>query len=253
MIILYDGTFSGFLTVVFDCYEQQLDPENICSTNLFQHNLLSQIITISTDENKSKRVWKALQQKMSPELDQLPYLAFLSNQPQIEMVLLRFIKTTFSSTVPIEGNYANSDVLTIRKASRLTTREAMRMIQFVRFQKTKDNIFFAAVAPDYDILFMVVKHFMNRFTDQQWIIFDTKRDFGFFYNRSAIQEIQLSERTFGHRDGAISKEFLHTEEIDFQNLWKEYYKSTTIIERLNLKVHRQHLPKRYWKYLIEKR
>jgi len=38
----------------------------------------------------------------------------------------------------------------------------------------------------------------------------------------------------------------------FQRLWKQYYKSISIQERKNPKVHRQLLPKRFWKYLPEK-
>ena len=42
-------------------------------------------------------------------------------------------------------------------------------------------------------------------------------------------------------------------EIDwFQQLWKTYFKSTTIKERLNPRKHKQDMPVRYWKYLTEK-
>ncbi|MGY0039832.1 DUF4130 domain-containing protein [Pedobacter sp. NJ-S-72] len=35
-------------------------------------------------------------------------------------------------------------------------------------------------------------------------------------------------------------------------LWKDYFKSTNIAARKNTKLHIQHVPKRYWKYLTEK-
>lgn len=38
----------------------------------------------------------------------------------------------------------------------------------------------------------------------------------------------------------------------FQNLWKRYYQSTNIEARRNMKLHLQYVPKRYWKYLVEK-
>ena len=41
-------------------------------------------------------------------------------------------------------------------------------------------------------------------------------------------------------------------ETDYQELWKAYFKSVDIPERRNLKLHLQHVPKRYWKYLVEK-
>ena len=33
---------------------------------------------------------------------------------------------------------------------------------------------------------------------------------------------------------------------------KNYFKSTNIVARKNTKLHTQHVPKRYWKYLTEK-
>ncbi|MGB1209996.1 MAG: DUF4130 domain-containing protein, partial [Lacinutrix venerupis] len=41
-------------------------------------------------------------------------------------------------------------------------------------------------------------------------------------------------------------------ELEFQQLWKDYFKSTNIKSRKNMKLHIQHVPKRYWKYLSEK-
>ena len=38
----------------------------------------------------------------------------------------------------------------------------------------------------------------------------------------------------------------------FQQMWKTYFKSIAIKERLNPKLHRQHMPARFWKYMPEK-
>jgi probable DNA metabolism protein len=42
------------------------------------------------------------------------------------------------------------------------------------------------------------------------------------------------------------------DEVYYQNLWKQYYQSTNIVARRNMKLHLQYVPKRYWKYLVEK-
>ena len=42
-------------------------------------------------------------------------------------------------------------------------------------------------------------------------------------------------------------------EINYQKLWVEYFDHTNIKERKNMKLHVQHVPKRYWKYLTEKK
>ncbi|WP_340696552.1 DUF4130 domain-containing protein [Flavobacterium gyeonganense] len=35
-------------------------------------------------------------------------------------------------------------------------------------------------------------------------------------------------------------------------MWRRYFSSVTIESRKNMKLHIQHMPKRYWKNLIEK-
>jgi probable DNA metabolism protein len=38
----------------------------------------------------------------------------------------------------------------------------------------------------------------------------------------------------------------------FQEMWKTYFKSIAIKERINPKLHKQNMPVRYWKHLTEK-
>ncbi|WP_072989097.1 DUF4130 domain-containing protein [Flavobacterium segetis] len=53
-------------------------------------------------------------------------------------------------------------------------------------------------------------------------------------------------------DGKSSSVFLDSE-IQYQKLWWEYFDHTNIKERKKIKLHLQHVPKRYWKYLMEKK
>jgi len=39
----------------------------------------------------------------------------------------------------------------------------------------------------------------------------------------------------------------------YQKLWKSYFTHINIQERKNLKLQRQHMPRRFWKYLPEMR
>ncbi|HOO85015.1 MAG TPA: TIGR03915 family putative DNA repair protein [Prolixibacteraceae bacterium] len=252
MILLYDGTFEGFLSVVFECYAHKIEPENICSEEQFQEVLFAQKQFVPSNPEHSTRVWKGWQKKISREIDQLPFLAFLSGEPGIEMKLLHFAKLAFASPVPVEGNYADPIILEIRKASRRVTQEAMRMLQFVRFQLTKDGFYFAAMRPRYDVLPMTLKHFRDRFADQQWVLYDLQRDYGFYYNLETIDEITLDQKMFNLETGKAHNNILQENEEAYQSLWNNYCHNITIRERLNHKCQKNHMPKRYWKFLPEK-
>ncbi|HNW51668.1 MAG TPA: TIGR03915 family putative DNA repair protein [Prolixibacteraceae bacterium] len=253
MLLVYDGTFEGYLSVVFEVYSRKLEPINIASEKNLQETMFVEKEFIYSDATHCDRVWKGIQSKLSTEMNQLPYSAWLSCEPGIEMALLQFIRMSFASPVSVEGNFGDHDVLTVRKAARRVMKEAMRMLQFIRFQRTLDDIYFAAISPDYDVMPMTLKHLKERFADQQWVVYDLKRDYGFFYNKETVEEITLNEKSFSTSNGEVPLNLLQEDEAFYQTAWKGYCRNITIRERLNLKLQRQHMPKRYWKFLPEKR
>ena len=45
---------------------------------------------------------------------------------------------------------------------------------------------------------------------------------------------------------------LDDEEVLYDQLWKDYFRSVNIEARKNAKLHIQYVPKRYWRYMNEK-
>jgi probable DNA metabolism protein len=39
----------------------------------------------------------------------------------------------------------------------------------------------------------------------------------------------------------------------YQTLWQQYFTNVNIKARKNMKLHIQHMPRRYWKHLVEKK
>jgi len=64
--------------------------------------------------------------------------------------------------------------------------------------------------------------------------------------------VHFGEETHRLIGVSLSGDLLAEDEKQYQKLWKEYFKSITIRERLNPKLHRQHMPPRFWKYMPEK-
>jgi len=250
-IIRYDGTFAGFLTVVFECYAKKLNPTDICKATDFQESLFGESICIETDEQKSQRVWKGIREKLNPRNRELPFRTFLSEENGIEMRLYRFMRRIFDSNRKIDTDFADPDVLALKKTERQVMRESMRILQFVRFQQTIDNLFFSAIEPQYNVLPFTIKHFQERFADQKWLIYDLKRDYGFSYNLKEVQEITLTDKTFSTHDGKLADNIVREDENIYQTLWTNYFRHINIEERKNSKLQRRHMPQRYWKFLPE--
>lgn len=94
-----------------------------------------------------------------------------------------------SSPVNIEGDLSNNAVLNVRKAAHLTGKESHRMKAFVRFKLTKDNLYYAIVEPDCNVLPLIQKHFKDRYADQKWLIYDSKRKYGIYYDLEQVATV----------------------------------------------------------------
>lgn len=251
IIFHYDKTFEGLLTAVFDAYNRKTFPDRLMSPEEIEPLFVNESHQVITDIEKSGRVWKSLEKKLARiTLNMISYV-WLSELEGSDELIFRYIRKTFDSKVSIEMNFADDDVLQLRNIAQKVNREKHRLIEFVRFQKTANGIFFAPVAPDHNALPLTLSHFTDRFADQKWIIYDTKRNYGYFYDQKKVIEMTL-DNTEMFPEGKIDETLMDKDEQMFQKMWKAYFKSMTIKERINLKLHRQHLPKRYWKYLTEK-
>ena len=124
------------------------------------------------------------------------------------------------------------------------------MLAFVRFELLQDEVYFAKIEPDFNVLPLIRKHFKERYADQKWMIFDLKRHYGIFYD---LKEVHFfSPDSSQLQNFRNSEQFHHEEEKKYQTLWQRYFVKTGIPERKNMKLHIQWVPKRYWKYLTEK-
>ncbi|KRD07342.1 DNA metabolism protein [Flavobacterium sp. Root901] len=249
--VIYDSTFEGWLSAVFEIYELKLDDVVFAKSEVSNALLFSDTHLVTTDLLKAKRVLKGLKQKLSKEGFENIYRSFLSEIDKIDETLFQYVKHIFANTVNVEGDLTNWAVLEIRKATHLTRRESHRMKAFVRFKLTKDNLYYAIVEPDCDVLPLIENHFKNRYADQRWLIYDAKRKYGIYYDLQNTTTVQLEFNSDSNSSKFLAEISDDNEEF-FQNLWRQFFKSVNIESRKNTKLHLQHMPKRYWKNLTEK-
>lgn len=251
---LYDRTFDGILTAVFDAFFRNTFPEALQGEKKPLPLFCEETYTIITDETKAERVWKALQKKLSATALSCLTVSYQSELPELDMHLFRYICKAVKSPHSIETNFADTDVLTVTNVFKKVKFERLRMMQFLRFQKAKDGTYLAVINPDYNVLPLIVPHFKDRFSDQQWLIYDARRHYGCFYDLNKVINITFEngEQLFQLQDGKINENLLEKDEKLFQDLWRTYFKAICIKERLNPRKHKQDMPVRYWKYLTEK-
>lgn len=171
--------------------------------------------------------------------------------PGSDEALFRFMCKVLRAKKSIETDMSDPDVWEISQLRRKVSRETHRYTGFVRFQKSKEDIYFSAIAPKYNVLPLLLPYFAGRLWDQQWILYDLTRHYGSMHKNGEFEEIFLDERRL--KDGFLREEFLADGEKLLEALWRTYYDSANIKERKNMRLQRNFMPKRFWKYLTEKR
>ena len=242
--LVYDGSFEGLLTSIFQVYEERLDQVLIVSEKGLQPDFFSEDCLVYSDMIKSERVWKGL--KPFKLLRQMIYKSYLREAVGTENTILEAIK--YVLTTKNETDYGHAAILQLSKWTKEVGREKHRMEAFVRFKRAKDNTYIALIEPDYNVLPLISRHFKNRYADQVFMIYDLKRGYGIYYDLNKVDFIVLDEANLDNL-----KQILHEEESWFDAMWQDYFKSTGIKSRINMKLHKQHVPVRYWKYLNEKK
>lgn len=249
--LIYDGSFNGFLTAVFNAFDEKISVADIQKNGRVQNGLFSDSETIFTNVAKAKRVWSGVRTKSYNAINTI-YFAFLSETDGVELMCYRYIQKLMATKERKHADFSDETVLYLSQLARKVSREKHRMEAFVRFQLTKDKVYFANVEPDFDVLPLISKHFRNRYADQRWLIYDIRRKYGIFYNLEGVELVSLDLHEIHHNRTGKSTAFTQRE-YQYQDLWSSYFKSTHITSRINRKLHVQHVPKRYWKYLPEKK
>lgn len=250
--LLYDGSFEGFLCAVFDVYEYRYSDADIRTEKQFKGNLFEAVHRVHSDEQRSARVRKGLQARLSKEASESLYRTFLSEEEGIEATLLAYIRYVFASTQSIETDYSHPAVLAVTQTARKVWREKHRMEAFVRFQKTADSLYYALIEPTYNVLPLVATHFEKRYADQRWLIYDGARRYGIYYDGASVTEVEIAFRE-GTLNGKDAGSVYDESEAFYQQLWQQYFNSVNIAARKNTRLHLQHMPRRYWKHLTEKK
>ena len=247
----YDGSFEGLLTVLFTIYDRRAAPNSIQPLGAVQAGLFARPVQVDTDEATAARVWAGLLRHMDPEARTRLYHGFLSEQPDRELLIFRYADLAMRSARDIADNYADDNVRRLARLSQQMFREKHRMEAFVRFEKTADELFHATIEPDFDVLPLIAPHFTKRYADQRWLIFDRRRGYGLYYDLTRTDLVQF-EGDAAPRRTDVAVTMLDEREPLFRLLWQTYFDHANIPERRNLKLHRRHMPLRYWRYLSEK-
>lgn len=232
MVITFDGTFDGFLSVVYAVYYEKLAPASVQIDGTEQLSL-GDLRHVETDGEKAARVFSAIRKKISPEAAHRVFYACLSGDEGRFLPVLQYIQLGFSVGHMVDSHLHESFVRDVHKFHKNVGREAHLLTGFCRFAETKQGAFYCPVTPKNDVLELLAEHFIERLMNQAWVIHDKRRKKAAIYDGNTYVTVEVpADAEFELADG----------EEETQELWVEFFNALAIRQRKNKKLQRQLLP-----------
>lgn len=242
---IYDGTFDGLMTCVFESYERKEELADIISGDEPQAILFSSK-QIDTCPVKAERVYSSIARKISPQAQELIRLGFLTCAPQKELLIYRFLRIGFRAGEQVMKMLTEHSVHQLNKAVRHLRTESHAFTGFVRFS-IHDHVLVAVIEPKNQVLPLIAGHFCQRFAGDTFLIYDKSHGQALMYRHNACPEEKL---VMMETDELTLPEADENEEC-YRRLWKQFYDTVAIRDRINPRARLSHMPKRYWGHLTE--
>jgi probable DNA metabolism protein len=240
----YDGSLDGLLSCIFEAYARREDPAAIIAGQAVQLALDAEARDIPTDPARAERVQRGILARIGPEAFACVQRAALSADPVAPLAALRYTRLGFEVGPRVDQRLGDPAVHAMRRVLRGVQIEAERYSQFLRFAELHGGVYFAEMEPTHDVLVLIMPHFADRFGQQPFIIHDRGRGLAGVWN---LREWTLlsteSMRLPAHAVG----------EAHYQALWRTFYRNIAIEQRINPALRRQHMPKKFWRYMVEMR
>ena len=239
MIYLYNKTFYGLLTCIFEGYK---DLENITIVdNVSKIGFLEESREIITDSKKASRVKSGIISAFSYEFFKNITVVFRSDSETKGQVIARTTKGMYR-----EGfNYINSpheDAVEFMKLLKYVYGENHTYKGLLRFRDIEGGFLYGQMRPKSDILDLLTPHFIRRLPNEKFIIHDVGRNLFSVYENGYVD--YLEDESFQATD-TDQEEF-------FKNAWIKFYDTIAIEERKNKKLMISNMPKYHWEFLPER-
>jgi len=237
---LYDGSFEGLLCCVYESYYQRELPYMIFSYCEAQETLFP-VKEITTDRVSAKRVEDSINRSISSEALMLIRLCYYSAVENREVLILEFLRMGYKIGPSVTSMLSHDIVRAITKTAQAVQRESHYHAEFLRFSEYNGALV-SIIEPKNFVLPMIYEHFCDRFPSERFLIYDKRHKYAFVYKNGEKMLIPLENLELPE---SSAKEEMYRE------LWKRFYETIAIEDRINLKLRMGNMPKRYWTHMTE--
>jgi probable DNA metabolism protein len=189
--LFYDGSFNGFLTLLYEVQARNLPLESIQKKQEQQEVLFLDSKFIPTELKKAHLVWNSLRSRNYGAL-KLLYFAFLSEEKNIEWGLFQFYRHLNGNVGFESKGMSVTNNLHLEQLANLVEKEKWTIERKLYIDPQGDSPSINTIQPKYNILPLISKFFRTRYKDQEWVIYDSKRSYGLHHRNGSMVFISLN-------------------------------------------------------------
>ena len=232
------------MTGVYDAYASKLGYENVKlqMEDEMNRELFAEYVEVAPDSEKAEKVLRTIRRELGLEAYERICQTAASWDKRKANAIFKTI--VLGLHLPKKQNVMNcltkDYVCTVAELGKKTWNEAHRFMGFVRFTELAGNVLYADIKPENDVLPLIAPHFANRYPEENWIIYDERRD-KFAIHRAGkgwmvLEDMKIAEEV---------RSQLSMEEDDYRAMWKAFTKSIAIEARKNENLQKQLLPLKF--------
>ena len=251
MIFLYDGTFEGFLSAVFDAFLVKEEVE-IEKKSGWQQPLFAETAEVATSPEKAEKVVNKLLSICGNRGFTVIVYIFLSEVEKSETYAFYLIKSLIKYGSKAFSRFQDEKITRAMEIRKKVSKECERFLGILRFSELSNGIFYAPLEPDFNVLPLIAGHFYERLSGTKWMIHDIRHGIAVYHSEGKTEYVEFIDEMTSHLNMVTLLGKSENEE-SFAEMWSNYFKIIAIESRINLKLQRRFVPQRYWKYMTERK
>ncbi|MCD2491313.1 TIGR03915 family putative DNA repair protein [Lacrimispora sp. NSJ-141] len=247
---LCEDTVEGIFTGVYDAWVSgmEIGHENVrlFLKRQYEPELFFEYEEVFSDADKAEKVARTIRKKISGEAFRRVYRTAMSSQPDRADAIYRFLMEGFRYKEDTLRMLQLPAVGRVFELARKVANEAHLFLEFIRFKQLKNGVLFAVIAPKSNVLTLVAPHFEDRFSGENWIIYDETRALAAVHE--ALKPYAIARLTEEQAGVFLDK---NKEKDGYTDLWKVFFNTIGIEDRKNYRCQRTMMPLWYRKHMTE--
>lgn len=242
--------YEDMMSCIYVAWEQALqcghDQIKLLKEPILQQTLFDEYIHVDYDEEKTKKVIRTIERKLSGRGLYYIQYASLSHAEDALDVMYHFLVKGLKIGPSFLDAYAQPEVMRMLEICRKVGNEAHFFREVARFTSMNDQVYVCHLEPKENVISLVARHFADRMPSEHFIIIDDNREYAVVHPKDGENYIRYLTKD-------EMKVLCQTEQYEDQytDLWRAFFKNIAIKERKNPVCQRNMMPVWTRKHAVE--